>query len=186
MAPDVQGAAHQGCWLANARWAWRFQCRRLSRGLGRAFEAVPVGSTRAGLAPVQLTRFDLWHAHLVYSSETGALGLVMHAKEYPQFDPECFPVCLGRCQRGSDVLYDPVGMAQRTFLLSRAPTDGAGRLACLDLSDPAWLRRLVHPDLAPLATTDERDFGTPLATILYLKHSQRKPGRVLVEPLGLP
>ena len=62
-----------------------------------------------------MSRWDLFHAHAFRSWRDGKLGLLFHAKEYPQ---ECsaFPYNLGYCQQGSPMAYDTHGMDFRNLL----------------------------------------------------------------------
>jgi len=64
---------------------------------------------------VNLSRWDLFHAHAFRSWDDGKLGLLFHAKEYPQ-ECEAFPYNLGFCQRGSSLAYDTHGMDFRNLL----------------------------------------------------------------------
>ena len=64
---------------------------------------------------VNLSRWDLFHAHAFRSWRDGKLGLLFHAKEYPQ-ECEAFPYNLGFCQRGSSLRYDTQGMDFRNLL----------------------------------------------------------------------
>lgn len=69
---------------------------------------------------VHLSRWDLFHAHAFRSWRDGKLGLLFHAKEYPQHC-EAFPYNLGFCQRGSSLQYDPRGMNFRNLLFYEVP-----------------------------------------------------------------
>lgn len=100
-------------------------------------------------------------------------------QEYPKMSPD-FPVDLGWCQVGSPLAYSKLAMLRRNFLFARCQ-DGSGRLACLDLMEERCLRALVHPDLAPLGTTWEGDFGDPLCTIVYLKPRGKGHGVLLLD-----
>lgn len=64
---------------------------------------------------IQLTRWDLFHAHVFYIKQQKSLGLLFHAKEYPQ-QCEAFPYNLGYCQRGSPMQFDGRGMDFRNLL----------------------------------------------------------------------
>ncbi len=64
---------------------------------------------------VNLSRWDLFHAHAFRSWRDGKLGLLFHAKEYPQAC-EDFPYNLGFCQRSSSLKYDTRGMDFRNLL----------------------------------------------------------------------
>ncbi|CAI7795728.1 unnamed protein product, partial [Closterium sp. NIES-53] len=49
---------------------------------------------------IHLSRFDLFHCHLFATHASGRLGALFHAKEYPAFCTDSFPVNLGFCQSG--------------------------------------------------------------------------------------
>jgi len=131
------------------------------------------------LPPVQLNRFDLFHAHLFLEHETGEIGLLFHAQEYPAFSEEDFPYCLGFCQEGSSVTYCPERMSQRNVLW------WDGHLHALDLS-PA--RPLHHLLLDPVHggdiffTLDEALFGTRVLDVCYFQslHTYRPEHRLFV------
>lgn len=74
-----------------------------------------MGLTRLHCLQVNLSRWDLFHAHAFRSWRDGKLGLLFHAKEYPQ-ECEAFPYNLGFCQRGSSLKYDTPGMDFRNLL----------------------------------------------------------------------
>ena len=69
---------------------------------------------------MHLSRWDLFHAHAFRSWRDGKLGLLFHAKEYPQ-QCEAFPYNLGFCQRGSTLQYDTRGMNFRNLLFYEVP-----------------------------------------------------------------
>ena len=64
---------------------------------------------------VHLSRWDLFHAHAFRSWRDGKLGLLFHAKEYPQ-ECEAFPYNLGFCQHGSGLAYATREMNFRNLL----------------------------------------------------------------------
>ncbi|CAI7908501.1 unnamed protein product, partial [Closterium sp. NIES-53] len=64
---------------------------------------------------IHLSRFDLFHCHLFATHASGRLGALFHAKEYPAFCTDSFPVNLGFCQSGSPVPYD-ASMSFRNIL----------------------------------------------------------------------
>ncbi len=65
---------------------------------------------------VQLTRWDLFHAHCFVTPGDSGLGLLFHAKEYPRLDERAFPHNLGYCQRGSPLEFDARAMDLRNLL----------------------------------------------------------------------
>ncbi|CAI5496243.1 unnamed protein product [Closterium sp. Naga37s-1] len=75
----------------------------------------PRTSTCTARPAIHLSRFDLFHCHLFATHSSGRLGALFHAKEYPAFCPDSFPVNLGFCQSGSPVPYD-ASMSFRNIL----------------------------------------------------------------------
>lgn len=65
---------------------------------------------------VNLTRFDLFHAHVFYVQHERQLGLLFHAKEFPAFDNDRFPYNLGYCQWESPLEFTEAGMDWRNML----------------------------------------------------------------------
>ena len=78
-----------------------------------------VFSPRSSPCQVQLSNFDLFHAHLVVVRPAGellAVALLFHAKEYPRYSPTVFPYHLGYCQQASTLEYSTRAMDLRNFL----------------------------------------------------------------------
>lgn len=169
---------HPRCQLASCSSARRFKSRELNLFLAVLFESLPSAVHMAGLPPVELSAWDLFHGHLFFSAALGQLGLLFHAKEYPARDPGAFPINLGYCQCGSRLAYDPRAQEARNLLFV------GGSLAALDLGGGSPLRRaLLAPGLGdPVFTLLEEDFGLPLGEVNYLAFAaNRKPAeRVFV------
>lgn len=175
--------------------------RELEEFLARLFEAAVVGRRRrrrgweeeegagAGAAPpppppppIELSRHDLFHAHLFASSssppsEALSLGLLFHAAEYPRqtraeeeeeeerqgdgrgaADPNAssffrFPYDLGKCQRDSEL------EATREVLDWRSLLYFEGELASFCVAQGGPLRPLLRPGTAPLRTVYEEDLA---------------------------
>ncbi len=68
-----------------------------------------------GVLQVELTRWDLFHAHIFFTPQDRGIGLLFHAKEYPR-QCEAFPYDLGYCQRGSPLEFHEKGMDFRNLL----------------------------------------------------------------------
>lgn len=99
----TSATAESRCSIAGARWGRRFASRPINRFLASLFEELPEALAGAGLQKVDLSRFDLHHAHVFATND--ALGLLFHACEYPAYCDQHFPVNLGFCQAGSTVAY---------------------------------------------------------------------------------
>ncbi len=68
-----------------------------------------------GGAQIELTRWDLFHAHCFITPKDRGVGLLFHAKEYPR-ECEAFPYNLGYCQRGSPLEYSEREMDFRNLI----------------------------------------------------------------------
>lgn len=103
--PDVEGAGEQRCQLTKCTYGHRFKKKELNQYMAFLFEAIAALAPSVGFN-VTLNRFDLFHGHLFLAGNTGRLGILFHAREYPAFNEEKFPVHLGYCQVGSSLVYD--------------------------------------------------------------------------------
>ncbi|KHN43299.1 ATP-dependent Clp protease proteolytic subunit-related protein 3, chloroplastic [Glycine soja] len=103
--PDCEGSKEERCELTRTRYGRRFVCEELNLYLQFLFELIVDRGPSVGL-DVALNRFDLFHGHLFLALDSGRLGILFHAKEYPAYDKQVFPYNMGFCQRGSNVTYD--------------------------------------------------------------------------------
>ncbi|XP_061357461.1 uncharacterized protein LOC133301780 isoform X2 [Gastrolobium bilobum] len=103
--PDVEGSNQERCQLTRTPYGRRFICEELNLYLQFLFELIVDRGPSVGL-DVALNRFDLFHGHLFLAVDSGRLGILFHAKEYPAYDKQVFPYNLGFCQGGSNVTYD--------------------------------------------------------------------------------
>lgn len=178
--------------LAPEPVARRFASRAANAYAAELFAAV------AAEDETVLSRYDLFHAHLVRpeEEEAASAALVFHCLEYPAFCEERFPFALGFGQENSDVEVDarsddggdedavpvPAGrLATRTVLWVASARAEREALVRLDTSAPE-LAALLVPGCEELGTVDETLFGDPVADVTYL-HSlrERKPAeRVFV------
>ena len=76
-------------------------------------------TSMAARMQVDLNRFDLFHAHL-FCTQNHLLGMLFHAKEYPAFDKENFPINLGYCQQNSILEYNEQAMNMRNLIWFQA------------------------------------------------------------------
>jgi len=111
---------------------------------------------------ISLNRFDLFHAH-AFVTVHGAFGILFHAKEYPAYDEESFPINLGFCQKNSNLLYDEAEASMRTVLWLGID-DKMSVLAYIDTAAPVNQPILTVPELH---TTYEGDFGDVQGDIYY-------------------
>ena len=148
--------------------------------------------------PLVLSRFCLYHGHMFVRPAERALGLLLHALEYPSRESldrwwvaaggeGC--VHLGRCQEGSPVEWraDAAALRNALYLVAAPPLParpgrgkrkrasgapaggGASALALLYTGEGAPLRaELVAPWARDMNTVDEADMGWLLADVMYL------------------
>jgi len=191
-----------GCRLSNGFLVRRFLHRDLEHFMSDLFEAIVDADGVPG-PPIELSRFDLFHAHLVVGQGPGAgpsssvkgeeeaLFLIFHAREYPKYCEDNFPINLGFCQVGSNLEVDMhQDMNHRNFLFISRIREEGGSLWLVDLGGHEHPENVVYG----LGTIDESSFGTPLATIMCFSkdkmrrsHRMRRRGRaqrrkIMVEP----
>lgn len=113
--PLIPSSVACGCCITGTRHGQRFATRALNRFIAALFESIPYASAAAGLPEITLSRFDLHHAH-IFATESASLGLLFHAKEYPQYVEPDFPVNLGYCQINSPICYKIDSMCWRNLI----------------------------------------------------------------------
>jgi hypothetical protein len=89
---------------------------QVAHHFAQLFHCVAAGTAAAGLPPVRLSRWDLFHGHLFACHQRGALGVLFHCREYPAFDEAAFPYSLGFCQAGSELRYEAAAQDWRNVL----------------------------------------------------------------------
>ncbi|KAI9099247.1 hypothetical protein DFS34DRAFT_616896 [Phlyctochytrium arcticum] len=154
---------------------------RLGSYFSNVFKAV---SKPLAEGKIDISRFDLWHAHLFINHDnlavSGAagsrqnvstIGLVFHSQEYPALSDE-FPYPLGHCQVNSTVKYDSRRMARRNFVWimpNNDPTVAPPKLLRLD-ADVRTGDEDVDDALpeAPFYTLDEYQMGKVVADFYFL------------------
>ncbi|KAM0947672.1 hypothetical protein DsansV1_C07g0069931 [Dioscorea sansibarensis] len=97
--PDVEGAEEDRCQLTSTPYGWRFIDKELNSYFAFLFELIAARAPLVGFN-VSLSRYDLFHGHMFLATDSGRLGILFHAKEYPAYVKEDFPCNLGYCQRG--------------------------------------------------------------------------------------
>ena len=121
--------------------------------------------THTGLR-VSLSRYDLYHAHLVVNRDLDVAALLFHAMEYPQQSP-AFPHNLGFCQADSPLVFQPATFPFRNALWV-LPLDAPAKasLWLLDAREPSivW-EQLLNPWNRPLYTADEARLGDVVADV---------------------
>ncbi|KAL3142892.1 hypothetical protein ABBQ38_003180 [Trebouxia sp. C0009 RCD-2024] len=160
--PDIEKSTECRCTLTAHSTARRFLYPQLNKFLADLFEAIPAAVDVCQLPEVQLNRFDLFHGHLFCTRNSQQLGLLFHAKEYPAFSKDTFPINLGYCQQNSKLVYDQRAMDFRNMLWFQ------GRLCCLDVGPDSTLHHdLIMDGLQDVRTILESDFGESVIDVNY-------------------
>ncbi|MCO5614454.1 hypothetical protein L7F22_068736 [Adiantum nelumboides] len=179
LVPDVEGANEQHCQLTKYIRGQRFIQEELNQYFAFLFETISALAPSVGFN-VLLNRFDLFHGHLFLANDTGRLGILFHAREYPAFNDKTFPVHLGYCQVGSPLPYNDSMNLRNILWLAPMPdctlekcTDKAswlapGSLLVLD----AHPEGIIYKDLVPeyvdvVRTVYEDDFGDVIVDVNY-------------------
>ncbi|CAJ1960806.1 unnamed protein product [Sphenostylis stenocarpa] len=172
--PDCEGSKEERCELTRTPYGRRFICEELNLYLQFLFELIIDRGPSVGL-DVTLNRFDLFHGHLFLAVDSGRLGILFHAKEYPAYDKQVFPYNMGFCQRGSNVTYDDSMNLRNILWLAPMPGDSdeswvaPGVLVVLDACPDGIIYRDLIPDYVNFARTIyEDDLGNVAVDVNYL------------------
>ncbi|KAL2345669.1 hypothetical protein Fmac_006954 [Flemingia macrophylla] len=172
--PDVEGSKEDRCELTRTPYGRRFICEELNLYLQFLFRLIVDRGPSVGL-DVKLNRFDLFHGHLFLAVDSGRLGILFHAKEYPAYDKQVFPYNMGFCQIGSNVTYDDSMNLRNILWLAPMPGDSdeswvaPGVLVVLDARPDGIIYRDLIPDYVNFARTIyEDDFGVVAVDVNYL------------------
>ncbi|KAF8656601.1 hypothetical protein HU200_060666 [Digitaria exilis] len=179
--PDVEGSQENKCELTRTTYGRRFANKELNSYLAFLFELIVARGPSVGLN-VSLSRYDLFHGHLFLAYETGRLGILFHAKEYPAFDKELFPYSLGYCQAGSNVPYDDSMNLRNILWLAPLPSKetkawlAPGALVVLDAHpDGIIYQEMIHDYVQIVRTVYEDDFGENAVDVNYLNVANAAP-----------
>lgn len=186
LVPDVDGANEQHCQLTKYTSGKRFIKEELNQYFAFLFETISALAPSVGFN-VSLNRFDLFHGHLFLANDTGRLGILFHAREYPAFDEKTFPVHLGYCQVGSPLPYDDSMNLRNILWLAPMPdcspkncTSNAswlapGSLLILDAHPDGIIYRDLVPDYVDVVrTVYEDDFGDVIVDVNYFTTANTK------------
>uniref|UniRef100_A0A5B6YGC5 Uncharacterized protein n=1 Tax=Davidia involucrata TaxID=16924 RepID=A0A5B6YGC5_DAVIN len=172
--PDIEGSKEKRCELTRTPYGRRFINEELNSYLEFLFEIIAARGPSVGLN-ISLNRYDLFHGHIFLALDSGRLGILFHAKEYPAYEKEVFPYNMGYCQRGSNVTYDDSMNLRNILWLAPLPSNSTkawlapGVLVVLD----AHPEGIIYRDLIPeyvnfVRTIYEDDFGDVVADVNYL------------------
>ncbi|KAK9291376.1 hypothetical protein L1049_019322 [Liquidambar formosana] len=172
--PDIQGSKENRCELTRTPYGRHFINEELNSYLGFLFELVAARGACIGLN-TSLNRYDFFHGHLFIATDSGRLGILFHAKEYPAYDKEVFPYNMGYCQRGSNVRYDDSMNLRNILWLAPLPSNSTkawvapGVLVVLDARPGGIIYRDLIPEYVNFARTIyEDDFGDVVVDVNYL------------------
>ncbi|KAL3516033.1 hypothetical protein ACH5RR_022935 [Cinchona calisaya] len=172
--PDVEGSKDDKCELTRTPYGWHFISEELNSYIEFLFEMIVARGPSIGLN-VSLNRFDLFHGHLFIAADSGRLGILFHAKEYPAYEKDTFPCNLGYCQMGSNVTYDDSMNLRNILWLAPLPSNSSkpwlapGVLVVLDAHPDGIIYQDLIPEYVNLARTlYEDDFGEVVVDVNYL------------------
>ncbi|XP_042516667.1 uncharacterized protein LOC122090958 [Macadamia integrifolia] len=172
--PDVEGSTKEQCELTRTPYGRRFINEELNSYLAFLFEVIVARGPSVGLT-VSLNRYDFFHGHVFVAADSGRLGILFHAKEYPAYEKEVFPYTMGFCQIGSNVRYDDSMNLRNILWLAPLPSNSAkawlapGVLVVLDAYPGGVVYEDIIPDYVKFARTIyEDDFGDVVVDVNYL------------------
>ncbi|KAL2254143.1 uncharacterized protein LOC105168920 [Sesamum indicum] len=179
--PDVEGSNEDRCELTRTPYGRRFVNEGLNSYLEFLFEIIVERGPSVGLH-VSLSRYDFFHGHLFLAKESGRLGILFHAKEYPAYDKELFPCNMGYCQVGSNVPYDDSMNLRNILWLAPLPSSSSnawlapGVLVVLDAHPEGIIFQDLIPEYVNFARTlYEEDFGEVVLDVNYLNVGAEAP-----------
>ncbi|KAI4301761.1 hypothetical protein L6164_035008 [Bauhinia variegata] len=179
--PDAEGSKEDRCQLTRTPYGRRFFSEELNSYLKFLFEIIVARGPSIGLN-VTLSRFDLFHGHLFLAVDSGRLGILFHAREYPAYDKEVFPYNMGFCQIGSNVTYDDSMNLRNILWLAPLPDNSTkswaapGVLVVLDARPDGIIYRDLIPEYVNFARTIyEDDLGEVALDVNYLNVGPEPP-----------
>lgn len=179
--PDVEAAQKNKCELTRTPYGRRFASEEINSYFAFLFELIVARGPLVGLN-VSLNRYDLFHGHLFLASETGRLGILFHAKEYPAFNKELFPYYLGYCQEGSSVPYDDSMNLRNVLWLAPLPSNetkawlAPGVLVVLDAHPEGIIyQEMIRDYVQIVRTVYEDDLGEVAVDVNYLNVANAAP-----------
>ncbi|KAJ6762678.1 hypothetical protein OIU79_023423 [Salix purpurea] len=179
--PDVEGCKVNRCELTRTPYGRRFINEELNSYLEFLFELIVARGPSVGFN-VSLNRYDLFHGHVFIARETGRLGILFHAREYPAYDKEVFPYNMGYCQKGSTITYDDSMNLRNILLLLPLPSNSTkawvapGVLVVLDARPDGIIYRDLIPEYVNMARTIyEDDLGEVVVDVNYLNVGDTVP-----------
>ncbi|XP_009594684.2 uncharacterized protein LOC107803759 [Nicotiana tabacum] len=179
--PDIEGSKEDRCELTRTPYGRVFINEEINSYLEFLFEMIVARGPSVGLN-TSLSRFDFFHGHVFLARESGRLGILFHAKEYPAYDKEIFPYNMGYCQIGSNVSYDDSMNLRNILWLAPLASNSTkewlapGVLVVLDAHPTGVIYRDLIPEYVHIARTlYEDDFGQVAFDVNYLNVGGKTP-----------
>ncbi|XP_058738544.1 uncharacterized protein LOC131610583 isoform X3 [Vicia villosa] len=98
--PSIEGSSKNRCQLTRTPYGRRFISEELNMYMQFLFDLIVDRGPSVGF-DVALSRFDLFHGHLFLTRDSGRLGILFHAREFPAYNKQVFPYNMGYCQIGT-------------------------------------------------------------------------------------
>lgn len=181
LVPDIEGSKEDRCELTRTPYGRLFINEEINSYLELLFEMIVARGPSVGLN-VSLSRFDFFHGHVFLSKDSGRLGILFHAKEYPAYDKEVFPCNMGYCQMGSNVAYDDSMNLRNILWLAPLASNSTkewlapGVLVVLDAHPTGVIYKDLIPEYVQIARTlYEDDFGDVAFDVNYLNTGGETP-----------
>ncbi|CAN6468913.1 unnamed protein product [Victoria cruziana] len=173
--PNVEGCKQDKCQLTRTTYGRRFINQEVNLYIAFLFETIIARSPLVGFN-VSLSRYDLFHGHLFLAANSGRLGILFHAREYPAYEKNTFPYHMGYCQIGSNVRYDKSMNFRNILWLAPLPGESRfspwvapGVLVVLDAHPGGIIyKELVSDYVDYVRTIYEGDFGDVAVDVNYL------------------
>ncbi|XP_015063198.1 uncharacterized protein LOC107008604 isoform X1 [Solanum pennellii] len=179
--PDIEGSKEDRCELTRTPYGRQFINEEINSYLESLFEMIVARGPSVGLN-VSLSRFDFFHGHVFLSRDSGRLGILFHAKEYPAYDKEVFPCNMGYCQIGTNVSYDDSMNLRNILWLAPLASNSSnewlapGVLVVLDARPTGVIYKDLIPEYVQIARTlYEDDFGDVAFDVNYLNTGGEPP-----------
>ncbi|KAK4732027.1 hypothetical protein R3W88_025015 [Solanum pinnatisectum] len=172
--PDIEGSKEDRCELTRTPYGRLFIKEEINSYLESLFEMIVARGPSVGVN-VSLSRFDFFHGHVFLARDSGRLGILFHAKEYPAYDKEVFPCNMGYCQIGTNVSYDDSMNLRNILWLAPLASNSSnewlapGVLVVLDARPTGIIYKDLIPEYVQIARTlYEDDFGDVAFDVNYL------------------
>ncbi|CAN4111077.1 unnamed protein product [Withania somnifera] len=179
--PDCEGSKEDRCELTRTPYGRLFISKEINSYIESLFQMIVARGPSVGLH-VSLSRFDFFHGHVFLARDSGRLGILFHAKEYPAYDKQVFPCNMGYCQIGTNVSYDDSMNLRNILWLAPLASNSTkewlapGVLVVLDAHPSGVIYKDLIPAYVQIARTlYEDDFGDVAFDVNYLNTGGEMP-----------